>query len=124
MQQNTESLGSIFDAAPSELTGNIQCLTNPNQPVVGYVSAGTVQQRRIFINGESLPGWNYAYSCGLQNIQVPDDGKDTFVKYFFIEGNDPITQSMPGGPYISNLAGCVDCRLQGGTNVEPSFWPN
>jgi hypothetical protein len=50
MQQNTESLGSIFDAQPSQITGNIQCLTVPTEQVIGYVSAGTVQSMRIYIN--------------------------------------------------------------------------
>lgn len=123
MQQNTESLGSIFDATPSPLTGNIQCLTNPSEPVVGWVSAGTVQQQRMFINWQQVPAWGYAYACGLPDTAVDDDSVH-LLRFFDQYGYVPITQLNPGAPYESNLAGCVDCRLQGGTTREPSYWPN
>jgi Domain of unknown function (DUF4249) len=123
MQQNTESLGSIFDATPSQLVGNIQCLTNPSEPVIGYVSAGTVQQQRLFIPHYDVAGWVYAFGCGMPDHQVPDI-PDSLKLYYISEGYVPITQGVIGGPYTSNLLGCVDCRTQGGTNVQPAFWPN
>lgn len=36
MKRNTESIGSIFDPLPSELKGNIHCLSNPNEEVIGF----------------------------------------------------------------------------------------
>jgi Domain of unknown function (DUF4249) len=49
LQQTTEQLGSLFDMQPSELTGNIHNVANRNEPVLGYISASTLQQQRIFI---------------------------------------------------------------------------
>jgi len=46
LKQNTEELGSIFDAQPSTLTGNIHCTTNATIPVIGYVTAGTTAQKK------------------------------------------------------------------------------
>ena len=42
MKKNTEQTGSLFDPQPSQLSGNIHCLTDPNETVIGYVeiSAG------------------------------------------------------------------------------------
>ena len=127
MQSNTESLGSIFDPTPSELKGNIQCLTNPSEPVVGYVSAGTVQQQRIFIRRSQMPYWYYSFTCPIPDSVVPLD--TTSLKYFFGQaGYIPVDADYSlGGPLLgwySNIAGCIDCRLQGGTTTEPSFWQN
>jgi hypothetical protein len=65
LKTNTEQLGSIFDAQPSQLLGNIHCITNPSEPVIGYVSACTVSSKRIFISNAQLPAWVpvYPYSC-------------------------------------------------------------
>ena len=41
LKKNTEQLGSIFDAQPSENQGNIHCVTTPSEPVVGFVSIGS-----------------------------------------------------------------------------------
>jgi hypothetical protein len=127
MQSNTESLGTIFDPQPSQLKGNIQCLTNPSEPVVGYVSAGTVQQQRIFIRRSQLPGWYYSFTCPLRDTVAPPD--TTSLKRFFgLEGYIPVdaAYSMTGAfiGWYSNIAGCIDCRLQGGTTQEPPFWQN
>ena len=128
MQSNTESLGSIFDVQPSQLTGNIQCLTNPSEPVVGYVSAGTVQEQRIFISPTQVPGWYYSYKC-----QIPDSlvstGPDALQYFFDGYGFIPLyPQIMASGTGIAgwwaNFAFCVDCRLEGGSTQEPAFWPN
>ncbi|MCK7555015.1 DUF4249 domain-containing protein [Chitinophaga sedimenti] len=69
MKRNTESLGSIFDPQPSESRGNITCLTNPSEPVIGWVSAGSVQEQRIWISRSQLIGWRYSLIC--EETQVP-----------------------------------------------------
>src|SRR5690606_21035607 len=48
MKRNTESLGSIFDAQPTELKGNIQCLTDTSEVIIGYVGATRMKQKRTF----------------------------------------------------------------------------
>jgi hypothetical protein len=55
LKTNTENLGSIFDAQPSASIGNIHNIANAAEPVIGYVSAGTVSKLRIFIDKSQLP---------------------------------------------------------------------
>jgi hypothetical protein len=121
MQVNTESLGSIFDVQPTELTGNIHCLNNPTEQVIGYISAGTVQQQRIFIAEDQLPAWEFNFECANPNYVVPNI-PDTLKAYFLYGGWMPL-DVVPGG-YTANSADCIDCRLRGGSTQKPSFWPN
>jgi hypothetical protein len=126
MQKNTESLGSIFDLLPSGTVSNIQCLTNSKEEVIGWVSAGTVQQQRIWISRDQVKS-TYFYECSQPDTVLPQDSA-SIVKNFggyglFI----PIFFYAPPGPKVgwdANYSGCIDCRLQGGTTTKPAFWPN
>jgi len=113
LKKNTESLGSIFDAQPSELTGNFHSLQDPSEIVIGFFSASSVVQKRIFID-KSQVNWNFIYdgrSCDL----IPYTtflSNDAFEPYYFDAG---------GGLVLSRIS-CLDCRVRGGTTIKPSFW--
>jgi hypothetical protein len=55
LKKNTEQLGSIFDAQPSQNPGNIHSVTNPSEPVIGYICIGSPSSQRIFIKNGQLP---------------------------------------------------------------------
>ena len=124
MQKNTESLGSIFDVQPSSVRGNIHCITNPSEPVIGFVSAGTVQQQRIFIKSIDIPSY-YNPIC-----PSPDTVVTFGMLRHFYEDLDfiPVSKYFNGAGnfagWLSAPADCADCRLQGGKTQKPSFWPN
>jgi Domain of unknown function (DUF4249) len=124
LQQNTEQLGSLFDAQPSELTGNVHNTANANEPVLGYVSVSTIQQQRIFIPEPT--SWIYPPLQGCSETLVPNN-PDTLAFYFttsYIPVSadvDPATGTTVG--YFSSFGPCVDCTEQGGTTVKPPFWP-
>ena len=128
MQKNTETLGSIFDAQPSYLKGNIHGLSDPTEQVIGFVSAGTVQQQRIFIDRSQLPqDWRYFMTCILPDTLVKLDSA-SLTSFFgpgggFVPVEMHYTNGMPDG-WLGNAASCVDCRTQGGNTNKPSFWPN
>ena len=122
MATTTQALGSIFDAQPTQLTGNIHSLSNPTEPVIGYIQAGTVQQERIFINNLQLRNWAYYVVCPAPDILVPSI-PDSLLYYFGEGGYVPTAEKYPSAWY-GNVAECVDCTLQGGSNQKPSFWPN
>src|SRR3569833_3327446 len=48
LKKNTEQIGSIFSVQPSELPGNIHCISNKKLPAIGYISACTVFLKRVF----------------------------------------------------------------------------
>ncbi|MEP6584804.1 MAG: DUF4249 domain-containing protein, partial [Ginsengibacter sp.] len=123
IKKNTESVGSIFDAQPSEIKGNIHCLTNPAEIVIGYVDVSEEKQKRIFIKNDEVPGWGYNQFCVSAII---DNQPDSILRYGI--GLYPIipTQFGPFGGILKFSAtldeNCIDCTLRG-TSERPPFWP-
>jgi len=140
LKTNTEQLGGIFDAQPSSISSNIHSVTNPSEPVIGYLSVGGVSSQRIFISSYPLPiFWTPTpiYSDCLLEFYL--------LAYYPQQGGGPINQENeffnvnkgaidpqipvqaivdPAGDVIGHTGSspeCVDCTLRG-TNVQPSFW--
>ena len=131
LRKNTESLGSIFDAQPSELTGNIESITDPAETVIGWVGSHTVTQRRIFIGRGDLPS-NPPLSKGYDNCMLDTllfGRDDKLIEGAYSSGtyNLPTSfDSPPGSPspvgIIGSTIDCTDCRTMGGVLTEPDFW--
>lgn len=119
MKKNTEEIGSIFTPQPSELKGNIECISDPADYVLGYVTISTVEKQRIFIT--SPPQWGFSVSC--QNIEILDN-PDSLRYYFGGNYYSPhsFRESPPPRVYFSAYPECVDCTTRGGSTVKPSYW--
>ncbi len=123
MKKNTESLGTIFDPQPSLLKGNINSLSDPNEIVIGYINATTVQQQRIFISETQLvnPGFSIYAQCTEDSVLNHNDS----LQAAGVPPRWPHAAILAGfaiAKYMVSDAKCVDCRLRGGINVQPSFW--
>ncbi len=122
IKKNSEQLGTLFDLQPSQLEGNIHSLKNSNEPVVGFVSVSTAEEKRIFINNTDLQGWgnfNGNYNCQVidyppnpSNVLLVDYPDKSYVPWYYVMG----------GPLKMAKAECVDCTLSGGVTAKPSFW--
>lgn len=121
LQKITESLGSLFDPLPYQIKGNLHVESDPDEVVIGYFSGGAVSEKRIVIRNNELPKDYYgvrATDCVeryVSNAELPTlQSKDVlltrpeYMAIFII------------GFYYSTPV-CVDCRLEGGTNVRPDF---
>ncbi|HEV3224315.1 MAG TPA: DUF4249 domain-containing protein [Puia sp.] len=125
IQKNSQSLGGLFDIQPSQIKGNINCITNPNNPALGYVSASTIKEQRLFISNQSLPGWNSnpPLNCPIKDIATNPinpfiwNYPDTAYQLWYFVSN------LPPPPIMRiTYKDCLDCRFQGGTNIQPPFW--
>lgn len=121
LKKNTESLGSIFDAQPSQLGSNIKCVSNPDEPVVGFFNLSNFSEASIYIKATEA---NWRYNMGCIDFVI-DNNPDAIEKN---GGGTLPTQVEAMGPFASiksfraSPSQCVDCRLNGGTNVKPDFW--
>jgi hypothetical protein len=133
LRNNTETLGSIFDPQPSSLTGNIHCITNPAESVIGYITAGSVAQKRFYIDKGELPTTTQYITrkpydqCFLDTLYFVDPKTKLDMVDIGIYHGDAIPLvplGPPGKPPIAWVASagiCVDCTLRG-VNKQPAFW--
>jgi hypothetical protein len=128
LQRVTESVGGLFDSQPYEILGNIRS-TDPSVPVLGYFSAGTVDEQRIFVRFTDLPEYLQKvpyHGCPLDtvcSVLRPDlrctiDLESLPDNSYLVAKLDP---AFPG--YTRTSRACADCRVQGGVLTKPDFWP-
>lgn len=88
--------GSIFDAPPAPVLGNIKNVTNPEEIVLGYFEVSNVDSLRNFVTKSSLSD-------------------------FFLFTENVCTNSS--NPFSNNGRFCCDCtRLENSSLERPSWW--
>jgi hypothetical protein len=118
LKKNTENLGTLFDPLPTRLTGNIKCITNTEEKVLGYFMASSVAKKRIFISNRDINkpiGVTGYETCMLGSVGLGDN----------LFGAIPISYLYQGPAvvgYVVASASCADCRANGGVSQEPDFW--
>ena len=123
MKKNSESLGSIFDPQPSEQRGNVKCISNPGELVIGYLSASTIEEKRIFIRRSQLNSWGFYQDCPeLLVANHPDSIAEAYQSGGSIY--EAVYSPMGGGiiQYKYSYKPCVECQDRGGSNIRPSYW--
>jgi len=134
LKKNTENLGSIFDAQPSAAKTNIRCISNPEVPVLGYIVAGSISQKRIFIDRSdfytSFVGVDYSY-CGTASIKYKAPKRSPYPAIITSGAEVPIDSLIAGvdppgskdSAFIIQYATaeCTNCTLRG-SNKKPAFW--
>ncbi|WP_192346091.1 DUF4249 domain-containing protein [Algoriphagus sp. Y33] len=127
LRKNTDDIGSIFSPLPSNIGGNIKNDQNPDAPVVGYVSLGTVKQQRFFIDVRDVAPWRAVepdyYSCFIEpDTVMKEDYGRSFSNGSFVPVIPVIPERAPEPiGYQGAIRRCTDCTLRG-TNVKPDFW--
>ncbi len=125
------SSNDIFSTIqPGFIEGNIQSTSNSNQKVIGFFEVVSVSEERLFFNyedlfpDEALPP--YASNCNLGSPPpITPAGTsplaDAIRSNRFVYVRDNTGEIPMGGPYITALRVCGDCR-ELGSNIVPDFW--
>jgi hypothetical protein len=119
VKQSSQQTGDIFDPQPSQVKGNIHCTNNPEEPVIGFITASSVTEKRIFINNGEIKereGPNGELLC--EEFFVNRDSA-----LYYLRGGDYLpAYYVTNGPLALAKPACVDCRVRGGVIAKPSFW--
>jgi len=122
LKTNSEDIGSITAPLPSVLPGNIHCISNPSDLVIGFVEvAEEKESKRLFISNNDLPDWDYNPQCSVVTVENnPDEIKKNESLYPTL-----VAETIGYGIksfYATEDRNCMDCTLSG-SSIKPVFWP-
>lgn len=124
IRTNSGSSGDLLSPMPSSMRGNIHCIGNPDENVIGYVNAAYVASAEMWIDNDKT-GY---YLVDRSSVDLPEAiaAEDWYSAYMY-KNMRPVDLevNITGGEDVTwAAANCVDCRLSGGTKEKPSYWPN
>lgn len=111
LQKNIEQTGSIFSPIPSESRGNIICVDNPEEIVIGYIEVSTTELKEFFVPNLQSLYEPPVYQCS--KLLSNDSGSG---RLLYMLGDAEI-----GPTYAPRY--CLDCTERG-TKNKPDFWPS
>ncbi len=115
LKRNTGGTGGIFSAQPTDLRGNIRCMTNTEEYVIGYISVSTRTEIRHFIDWEKQD----FYNPGCSSFSLKNMNTDVWsTKYYEGYRMYAVDENTEWWSYHR----CVDCRVYS-NSTRPDFWP-
>lgn len=130
VKKNSEAIGDIFGTMPTELTGNISCISHPEEKVIGMIEAGKIAEKKIAADyiDFAVP-WSYKYSFYGSCVVLERVPKKDANAFFTTNPQyTPVDETSFGSStalthfsYTVNL--CVDCSMKG-SKEPPAFWEN
>jgi hypothetical protein len=118
LQNLSEEVGSLYDITPSSVPGNIFCVEDPGEQVLGYFSVSAKTSKRIYID-ESFRGLINLYSdCISDTIYGTKPIPNLNSSVWVIEEQ---LYAMPPYRVITDKKFCADCTVRG-TTTQPVWW--
>jgi hypothetical protein len=120
----TRNTGSLFDPAPSQVTGNIYDRDEPGNPVLGIFQASAVTMQRIFIERSGLPAYLHIPG-GFEGCRFITTADSAEILYYRKHGWEYVDEYVDGNTLFTiftNSPVCFRCTLSG-SNVRPGYWP-
>lgn len=119
LEKQTQKTGGLYEIQPYMIKGNITCVSNPKEVVLGFFSVSGVSKKRIFVG--PAPDPVYEMVCNLDGISPRNPIENYPVSAYPIY---LIGTPLPSGGYsmAASERRCFDCLERGGTNVRPDFW--
>ena len=113
MLDNSQQKGTLFDKQPYQVIGNLKCLSNPDEIVLGFFEASAVKAKRIMIKSENLITPTSFELC--KKIPASELTEQHYYRQFWMH-NSTFEH------YAVFDERCVDCTKTGSTPVMPDYW--
>ena len=134
LQTQSQETGGLYETQPYELEGNMKCIDNENETVIGFFSVSSVKSKRLttsvhlnrndYYCADIIEGWDnlLVYLWGgtpgqlpLPNVELPDT--PLYLHPFYTQLNE-----LRKDTFSLIDQSCIDCRLKGGTLTKPDYW--
>jgi hypothetical protein len=119
IRKNSDDIGGIFSPQPSEIQGNIKCVSNPSERVLGYISAAVVSKKRKYAYGVDMGIYTPPKNCESVNVGPENP---VSIEELYLTGYDVVSYFEDTNESYWVTKRCVDCRVYG-TKNKPAFWP-
>ena len=122
LQKMTEQVGGLYDIIPASIPGNITCIEDPSEQVLGYFSVSAISSKRIYIQ-EKFEGIVDDYDdCITDTLYGGPDIIEGFgVSIWTLFDTPPVPFVAPRIRIFTETRGCADCTVRG-TTEKPYFW--
>lgn len=126
IKKNSQQTGSFFDPMPSQLFGNIHQVNDPKETVIGYIGSYTTERNHLFISKSDVPVIPLQQKCPETDFEYTEENLRAFLSdplvllpyQVYYEDGDSVENKRR---VLAYPAYCMDCRLLGGTNINPNW---
>jgi hypothetical protein len=122
LQKMTEQVGGLYDIIPASIPGNLTCIENPGEKVLGYFSVSGMSSKRIYIQ-EKFEGIIDDYDdCITDTLYGGPDYIDGLgISKWTLFDTPPVPFKSPRIRIFTETRGCADCTVRGSTE-RPYYW--
>jgi hypothetical protein len=115
----SESTGGLYDVIPAAVPGNVKCISDPAELVLGYFSVSGISNKRIFIKNPLYVPDLYIDKCTYESVPAgiyfPGLGLNAWAIHEYSIDDGPLR-------WIITLdEGCTDCGYFA-SKVKPDYW--
>jgi hypothetical protein len=118
VKKNSTQTGGVFAHIPSEIKGNITCVTDPTRVVIGYIDVSSTTRKRLYIRYND------------RNVyEEPTNTECTFIlsaqlSWWKSQHSNHEELAFYSSEYFI-LRRCLNCAFSGGRSIyELDEWPN
>lgn len=123
--------GDLFTPLPSDVNGNITCVEDPNEKVIGYVDVCQISTKEFYLDENAYKLYAPGRSQPTSFIPIVEWNKNGLNPYpldlrdFWDKGFAPVYEGADGegnSGVVWDYKRCTDCRQSGGVLESPEGW--
>jgi Domain of unknown function (DUF4249) len=122
VKDQSQNTGGMYETQPVSIKGNIHCITNPEETVLGYFTVSSCTEKRIFVPRD----FDFViYSPPCQPYDLDAQSLNIFLSSYKPEDYPIFLLNLSGtrqGPWDYAEQTCFDCTKLGGSVTKPDFW--